>query len=403
MQDEVADKQVQLNRLLRFQDANKAVVQDSKATYDQLLKQAQSAELGRADFIREPFNIELGLKRRLATEEFNIRRDIATKNLEIKNNEIEQERSLRLFEAQKQIADLKLNEEQARNLIAGINKKFDDQKVAEAKKTVDEISAYEVDAAKKVTAAKIATIQQYSQYATDLANVTSQTLQAINQNELNNIRSNYDKQFQANQEQTQQQLNAELAAADKSNLTEEQKNAKKQTIIDKYNKKKADADKKTNEQMLKEENKVREKQFKAEKALNIAKAVINGAQAITSILAQYPKFDGGFAMAAAIAASVVTTAAQVAVIASQEYTPEGQGQPKELTVPDLQPSDAAQQSGVNQGGFTLFNPENVNVTSTGGRNTTGGGMNPLRVYVLESDITDAQRRVKTTVEQASFG
>jgi hypothetical protein len=108
-------------------------------------------------------------------------------------------------------------------------------------------------------------------------------------------------------------------------------------------------------------------------------------------------------MAAAIAASVVTTAAQIAVIASQEYTPEGQGQAKDLQVPDLQPTDAAQQSGVNQGGFTLFNPENVNVTSTGGRNTTGGGMNPLRVYVLESDITDAQRRVKTTVEQASFG
>ena len=29
-------------------------------------------------------------------------------------------------------------------------------------------------------------------------------------------------------------------------------------------------------------------------------------------------------------------------------------------------------------------------------------LNSLRVYVLESDITDAQRSVKTVVEQASF-
>lgn len=51
--------------------------------------------------------------------------------------------------------------------------------------------------------------------------------------------------------------------------------------------------------------------FGQSKELALVQAGINGAMAITSILAQYPKFDGGFAMYAAIASATITTAAQV--------------------------------------------------------------------------------------------
>lgn len=51
--------------------------------------------------------------------------------------------------------------------------------------------------------------------------------------------------------------------------------------------------------------------FGQSKEMALVSAGINGAQAITSILAQWPKFDGGFSMYAAIAASVITTAAQI--------------------------------------------------------------------------------------------
>ncbi|MBQ0907469.1 hypothetical protein KBJ98_02005 [Flavobacterium sp. F-328] len=54
--------------------------------------------------------------------------------------------------------------------------------------------------------------------------------------------------------------------------------------------------------------------FGQSKGLAIAQAGINGAMAVTSILAQYPKFDGGFAMWAAIAAAGITTIAQVGKI-----------------------------------------------------------------------------------------
>jgi hypothetical protein len=56
--------------------------------------------------------------------------------------------------------------------------------------------------------------------------------------------------------------------------------------------------------------------FGQSKELALVQAGINGAMAITSILAQYPKFDGGFAMTAAIIAAGATTVAQVAKIAS---------------------------------------------------------------------------------------
>lgn len=407
------EKQQELDRLLLFQETNKGIIDNSKLTYDQILEQAKNANSdtglkaiinGTSDLTREATALELKQKRQLIDEEFRLRKELAVNSLEIKANEIEQQRQLDQFNLNKQLDDAGASKEEREKLIAALDKKYSDLKIQEAKKTTDEINAYEVDAAKKTNAAKIALVQEYTKLASDAVNAGLQFVQAANQNELNNNKEKYDLEFQANQSAIQNQLNSELDAANKSSGTEEQKNQKKTASIQKFNDKKAALDKATNEKMLKEENKIREKQFKAEKALNITKAIINGAQAITSILAQYPKFDGGFAMAAAIAASVITTAAQVAVISSQEYSPEGQGQAKELTVPEITTSDAASQSGVNQGGFTLFNPDKVNVTSTGGRNAGGaGGTNPLRVYVLESDITDAQRRVKTTVEQASFG
>lgn len=56
--------------------------------------------------------------------------------------------------------------------------------------------------------------------------------------------------------------------------------------------------------------------FGQSKELAIVQAGINGALAVTSILAQYPKFDGGFAMWAGILAAGITTVAQISKITS---------------------------------------------------------------------------------------
>ena len=66
----------------------------------------------------------------------------------------------------------------------------------------------------------------------------------------------------------------------------------------------------------KEEEALLKKQFEQNKKAQLAAAFINAAQAQVSILAQYPKFDGGFAMVAAMAGAAITSAMTIAKISS---------------------------------------------------------------------------------------
>lgn len=63
---------------------------------------------------------------------------------------------------------------------------------------------------------------------------------------------------------------------------------------------------------------IRQRQFQAEKQAAIAQAVINGALAVTNILATTPKADFGAATIALLALNTIQTAAQIAVISSQK-------------------------------------------------------------------------------------
>lgn len=131
------------------------------------------------------------------------------------------------------------------------------------------------------------------------------------------------------------------------------------------------------------------KQFNINKALSIATAINNGALGITSILAQYPKFDGGIAMVAALAASTITTAAQVAKIAASKYQ-----------------NTVGSNTGVNTSAFgqpiTQSGPE---TGLLGPQTLVRGQQNEpqaTRVYVLESDIKKATSRVNVLENRASF-
>jgi TP901 family phage tail tape measure protein len=59
--------------------------------------------------------------------------------------------------------------------------------------------------------------------------------------------------------------------------------------------------------------------FERDKKRSIIQAIMNGAMAITKILAEYPKFDFGIATAIGIGLAAATTAAQVAVISNQKF------------------------------------------------------------------------------------
>ncbi len=132
---------------------------------------------------------------------------------------------------------------------------------------------------------------------------------------------------------------------------------------------------------------IRKRQFENDKKMQIAMAAINGAQALTSILAQYPKFDGGFAMIAALASSVITTAATIAKIKATTFT-----STPAPALPTLDSGDVSADGAGAAGGGAAITP----VTNT---STILGNQ---QVFVTETDITNTQNNVSVIEESATF-
>lgn len=139
-----------------------------------------------------------------------------------------------------------------------------------------------------------------------------------------------------------------------------------------------------------EEEKILKEQFEVNKAFQMANAVINGAMAVTSILASPAnKVDpSGTIMAIQIAAAIASTAAQISTIERTRFQGGAPSAPEAPSMTGGQaPAGTPQmpQTRTEQG--TFLNEQG----QTTGRIDT-------RVYVLESDITSTQRdvnRVKT--------
>lgn len=111
--------------------------------------------------------------------------------------------------------------------------------------------------------------------------------------------------FEADANQRQAQLDNALAALDTAKNKElDNKNLTEQQKADIEAKYKA------------REKKIKQEAAKKDREAQINQAIINGALAVTNILATMPKYDFGVASAIAIAASIATTAIQVAKIKS---------------------------------------------------------------------------------------
>lgn len=96
-----------------------------------------------------------------------------------------------------------------------------------------------------------------------------------------------------------------------------------------------------------EREKIAKASFEKQKKLQYALAVIDAAKAVTSILAQYPKFDGGIAMTAALITTGITTAVNIAKIASTQYQSKTD---KSKTSADAKPAGSRYQMGGVLGG-----------------------------------------------------
>ena len=135
----------------------------------------------------------------------------------------------------------------------------------------------------------------------------------------------------------------------------------------------------------KKKEQLRKASFEREKKLNIAMALVNGAQAQMSILAQAPKADFGIATAIAMAAAAVTTIAQIAAIKATSY--QGGGSPVASESQNVSAGGAGA-----AGGGAAITP----VTNT---STILGGQ---QVFVTETDITETQNNVSVIEESATF-
>ncbi len=149
------------------------------------------------------------------------------------------------------------------------------------------------------------------------------------------------------------------------------------------------------EQGSKEEEEMARKQFKFNKALQLGMAIIDAGKAITASLAQSPISIGPIPNPAGIASLAfagVTSAAQIATIAAQQFQATGTSAPST-------PSPS-----VGGGGIGSQAPS-FNVVGQSGFNQIAsaiGQQPPIQTYVVAQDVTTAQQLQNNTIQQATF-
>ena len=335
----------------------------------------------------------------------------ATKKLELQKALIEEERRIK-------VADKKLTDEQIKEINA--------QAVVDTKAVADQITAIEVDKNQKILAA--AQLVAETQLSQAQFNAEREAITA--DQKIAAADDLYNKQLEV----LNTQQAAELAALD---LTE----AQKESIKEKYRQAAIVAEEtkanKINEieaaqiaqgleyatmgvqatQQLtelffafrknklkegtKEAEKAAKQEFLIQKGFNLGMAVIDGAKAITSILAQYPKFDGGFAMAAALASAGIASAVNIGKIASAQFTGGG-GAP---TAPDIPTGGFDTQSttgGMATPSVSLFGQGNQ-LNNVGNPNQEGGGQTiTVNAIVSETEMTNVQNKVNKIQKNAEL-
>lgn len=150
----------------------------------------------------------------------------------------------------------------------------------------------------------------------------------------------------------------------------------------------------------KEAEKAARQEFAISKAFNLGMAVIDGAKAITSILAQYPKFDGGFAMAAALASAGIASAVNIGKIASAQF----QGGGSAPTAPDI-PTGGFEQptttGGMATPSVSLFGAANQ-LNNVGGEGAQQGQTITVNAIVSETEMTNVQNKVSKIQKNAEL-
>ena len=131
------------------------------------------------------------------------------------------------------------------------------------------------------------------------------------------------------------------------------------------------------------------KQFEQGKKAQIATAIINGLQAQASILGQYPKFDGGIAMVAAMIGAAATSVATIAKIKATNF--EGGGG-----------APGGPDPGLTSSTFSVANTSSTSTQIDDQGNVMTNNTPSTQVFVLETDITAIQNAVMVQETKSTF-
>jgi hypothetical protein len=289
-----------------------------------------------------------------------------------------------------------------------INDKEKNLKILAAAQLVQETklsnAAFELERFKGTTDQQIA--QQEAFLTTTLATLDSQRiaeLAALNLSEEEKaaIKQKYDQaEIVATEAKTAKIEEIEKAANDKliASINQGFETAKEAgAAISSLQQINTDRKLKNVEKGSKEEEKILKQQFAQQKAMQLAMAAINGAQAILAILT-VPDFTLGIASGIRIAASVAATAASISAIASTSF--EGGGQaPGDPGLPDVSGITATSMATPSA---SLFGSNN-NLNNVGGQQDGQQGQSiTVNAIVSETQVTDVQNRINRIQRNAEL-
>ena len=166
------------------------------------------------------------------------------------------------------------------------------------------------------------------------------------------------------------------------------------SVIAKMQKTNHDQENRDGDQSEEAKEKRAKRQFKAQKKLNLAMAVVNASQGILSTLAQAPLAIGVAPNPVGIASLAIATASGIANIAAIAKTKFGGGG----RVPE--PSDV--------GAVTSSAPPAFNIVGSSGTNQLadaigGQTQQPVQAYVVSGEVTTAQELDRNIINDASIG
>jgi hypothetical protein len=179
-----------------------------------------------------------------------------------------------------------------------------DKRFAEGLITQEEYEKQSEDLELKTLQDKLALYKQYGKDTTDIESQIFAMLAKKRTEDVDDTKQKEEEKKKARQESLQAGL--EFAANTANQLLDLEK-SRLEAQLSNQNLSEA------------ERERIAKESFEKQKKLQYALAVIDAAKTTTSILAQYPKFDGGIAMFAALATTAITLAISLSKIAATKY------------------------------------------------------------------------------------